>query len=110
MRGAAAVTGAIAALVLSSCVAATPEFDLIVRGGMLLDGTGVPAMRADVGVKGDRIAVIGDLTGRSATTLPLAAAAARSASAAARAFSLAVRAACCCSMRFRAAMTRFASR
>ena len=68
MRGAAAVTGAIAALVLSSCVAAPPEFDLIVRGGMLLDGTGVPAMRADVGVKGDRIAVIGDLTGRSATT------------------------------------------
>lgn len=45
-----------------------PEFDLIVRGGLVLDGTGAPAMRADVGVKGDRIAVIGDLASRSAAT------------------------------------------
>jgi N-acyl-D-aspartate/D-glutamate deacylase len=37
------------------------SFDLIIRGGRVVDGTGAPERRADVGVAGDRIAVIGDL-------------------------------------------------
>jgi N-acyl-D-aspartate/D-glutamate deacylase len=41
-----------------------PDFDLLVRGGELLDGTGAPAVRADLGIVGDRIAAIGDLTQR----------------------------------------------
>jgi len=39
------------------------DFDLIVRGGDVLDGTGAPARRVDIGVRGDRIAMIGDLGG-----------------------------------------------
>jgi N-acyl-D-amino-acid deacylase len=35
------------------------SFDLIVRDGWVLDGTGGPAFRADVGVKGDRITAVG---------------------------------------------------
>ena len=37
------------------------RFDLLVRGGEVLDGTGPPARRADVGIVGDRIAEVGDL-------------------------------------------------
>lgn len=35
--------------------------DLLVRGGTLYDGTGREGVRADVGIRGDRIAAIGDL-------------------------------------------------
>ncbi|MFL5718561.1 MAG: amidohydrolase family protein [Chloroflexota bacterium] len=38
-------------------------FDLVIRNGTLIDGSGGPARRADVGVRGDRIAAIGDLGG-----------------------------------------------
>ena len=33
----------------------------LIRGGMVYDGTGAPGVRADVGIRGDRIATIGDL-------------------------------------------------
>ena len=36
-------------------------FDLLLRGGTVIDGTGAPARRADVGVLGDRILAVGDL-------------------------------------------------
>ena len=36
--------------------------DLKLAGGRLIDGTGAPAVRADVGVTGERIAAIGDLS------------------------------------------------
>ena len=36
-------------------------FDLLLRGGTVIDGTGVAARRADVGVLGDRILAVGDL-------------------------------------------------
>ena len=42
--------------------AAQPRFDLIIRGGEVVDGTGAPARRADVAVRGDSIAEIGDLS------------------------------------------------
>jgi N-acyl-D-aspartate/D-glutamate deacylase len=35
------------------------EFDLVVRGGTFVDGTGVPRRRADVAVKDGRVAAIG---------------------------------------------------
>jgi N-acyl-D-aspartate/D-glutamate deacylase len=44
-------------------------FDVIVRGGTVLDGTGRAAVRADVGIVGAYIAKIGDLSRDSAATI-----------------------------------------
>ena len=46
-----------------------PAFDLVIRDGMVLDGSGAPPLRADVGIAGDRIAALGSLAGaeRAAT-------------------------------------------
>lgn len=41
-------------------------YDLVVRGGSIVDGSGLPAYRADVGVIGDSIAAIGNLAGEAA--------------------------------------------
>ena len=38
-----------------------PAFDVIIRGGTVYDGTGAPGRRVDVGIRGDRIAAVGDL-------------------------------------------------
>ena len=50
----------------AGCSQSGQRFDLIVRGGEVLDGTGQPARRADVGIAGDRIIEIGDLSGAAA--------------------------------------------
>jgi N-acyl-D-amino-acid deacylase len=44
-------------------------FDVILRGGSVLDGTGRPAYRADIAVAGSRIARIGNLSRDTATTV-----------------------------------------
>ena len=36
-------------------------FDVVIVGGRVVDGTGAPWVRADVGIAGDRIAAVGDL-------------------------------------------------
>jgi N-acyl-D-aspartate/D-glutamate deacylase len=38
-----------------------PRFDMLIAGAQLVDGSGAPARRADVGIKGGRIAAIGKL-------------------------------------------------
>jgi N-acyl-D-amino-acid deacylase len=43
-----------------------PEYDLIIRNGRVIDGSGRPAFAADVAIKGDRIARIGNLGGARA--------------------------------------------
>jgi N-acyl-D-amino-acid deacylase len=37
------------------------RFDLLFRGATVIDGTGAPRFEADVGVRGERIAAVGDL-------------------------------------------------
>jgi N-acyl-D-amino-acid deacylase len=64
-------TSAAAALVIGAlCVAlsgAQAGFDLVIRGGEVFDGSGAPARRVDVGIRGDNIAEIGDLAAANAT-------------------------------------------
>jgi N-acyl-D-amino-acid deacylase len=43
------------------------NFDLIVRGGTIYDGSGGPPVRADVGVRDQRIVMVGDLARAHAT-------------------------------------------
>jgi N-acyl-D-amino-acid deacylase len=45
------------------------RFDILIRGGTVLDGTGASPLRADVGVRGDRIAAIGDLSAAAGRVL-----------------------------------------
>ncbi len=44
------------------------QYDVIVRGGMVYDGSGGAPVRADVGIRGDRIESIGDLKSAKAKT------------------------------------------
>ncbi len=44
----------------------TTRFDIIIRGGSVLDGSGAAAVRADVGIVEDRIRSVGDLSEASA--------------------------------------------
>ncbi len=49
-------------LVLAGISAAqAPEYDFIIAGAHVIDGTGAPWFVGDIGIRGDRIAVIGDL-------------------------------------------------
>jgi N-acyl-D-amino-acid deacylase len=63
------VLGTLALAVRSGPIAAQQpaSFDVIVRGGSVYDGTGAPGRRADVGIRGDRIAAIGNLSSASAS-------------------------------------------
>src|SRR5258705_4665775 len=45
------------------------HFDLLVRGGSLVDGTGAPARRGDLGISNGRIAALGDVRGTADRTL-----------------------------------------
>jgi N-acyl-D-aspartate/D-glutamate deacylase len=58
----------VTAIVCALAVACStrPEFDLVIRGGDVFDGSGEPSRSADVGVKGDRITAIGNLADRRA--------------------------------------------
>jgi N-acyl-D-aspartate/D-glutamate deacylase len=40
------------------------EFDLVIRNGVVMDGTGAPGREADVAVAGARIAVVGPIAGK----------------------------------------------
>jgi N-acyl-D-amino-acid deacylase len=41
------------------------SFDLLIRNAEIVDGTGAPRFAGDIGIRGDRIERIGDLSGRS---------------------------------------------
>jgi len=46
--------------------ARAPRYDVVIRDGTVYDGSGGPAARADVGIRRDQIAAIGDLSGSTA--------------------------------------------
>jgi len=61
----AALTALVAAVV-SAQAPATQTFDLLIRNGRVLDGTGNPWYPADIGVRDGRIVAIGPLAGAQA--------------------------------------------
>ena len=46
--------------------APAPAYDIVIRGGRVLDGAGNPWVRADIGIKDGRVAKIGRITARGA--------------------------------------------
>ena len=81
MRG--VVTGVVGAVALSAACGgapeapapspaaqapATPRFDVVIANGRVVDGTGAPWFTADVGITGDRITAIGNLSKAEAAT------------------------------------------
>jgi N-acyl-D-aspartate/D-glutamate deacylase len=52
-------------LLLASCHdVAGDDYDLVIRGGTIIDGSGAPRVSGDVAVRGDRIVAVGALPGR----------------------------------------------
>ncbi len=52
---------ALTVLLLPSRLTAQEPFDLVIRQGRVLDGTGTPWYLADIGIRGDRIVAVGRL-------------------------------------------------
>jgi N-acyl-D-amino-acid deacylase len=72
MRVARVILGGV--LVLTAAGSASPAwaaeaFDVLIRGGTVYDGSGKPPRRADVALRGDRVAAVGDLAGATARTV-----------------------------------------
>ncbi|HEX9002771.1 MAG TPA: D-aminoacylase [Blastocatellia bacterium] len=61
------VVGALLFALLAGGNGQRPDFDLLIRNGRVVDGTGNPSFVADVGIRDNKIAAIGRLTNRSAT-------------------------------------------
>ena len=60
------------AALLAACADAPPPpdptpFDVLITDARVVDGTGGPSSGADIGLRGDRIAAVGDLSGHPAT-------------------------------------------
>ena len=47
-------------------------YDLIIRNGTVIDGTGNPGFKADVAINGDRIATVGDISEAAYQTIDAA--------------------------------------
>jgi len=67
LSAAVLVLGAAAAVRVAAQPSAT-RYDVIIRNGRVVDGTGSPWFRGDVGIVGDRIAAVGHLAGATAAT------------------------------------------
>jgi dihydroorotase/N-acyl-D-amino-acid deacylase len=61
------VVSASIAIAPDSMNSAAPEYDIIIRHGRVVDGSGRAGLNADVAIKNDRIARIGDLRNAKAT-------------------------------------------
>ena len=54
------------AAALATQIAHAAHYDVLLRGGRVLDGSGTPWFYADVALNGDRIAAVGKLTDATA--------------------------------------------
>ena len=61
-----ALFAALLLLLATTTQAQTDSLDIVIRGGRILDGTGNPWFRADIGIQGDQIVAVGDLSGKRA--------------------------------------------
>ena len=52
--------------VVAATVASSEEYDLVVRGGSIVDGTGAAAFDSDVGIRDGKIAAVGPGLGKGA--------------------------------------------
>jgi N-acyl-D-amino-acid deacylase len=61
VRALSLAAGALVLAAAGSGNAQGPLYDLVITGGMVIDGTGAPGRRADVGIKDGRVAAVGNL-------------------------------------------------
>ncbi len=66
MRAVAASAAPVEFSVLAASSAPSQQFDIIIRNGRVIDGSGNPWFRADVGVRAGKIAAIGNLQSATA--------------------------------------------
>jgi N-acyl-D-amino-acid deacylase len=66
-RGIARLLLPVVLLLAAACGSSTTDYDIILRGGTIYDGTGSEPVVADLAISGDRIAAIGDLSGKTAS-------------------------------------------
>ena len=45
------------------------DFDIVIKGGEIFDGTGIPSFKADIGIKDGKIVKIGNITEKGSTTI-----------------------------------------
>lgn len=69
MRRFPAILAAFVAVAAVSGSARPAAFDVLIRNGRVMDGTGNPWLRADIGINGDRIAAVGALNGATGRTV-----------------------------------------
>ena len=62
-----ALLGLVLAVCLFGC--GPPDYDLLIQGGTVFDGTGTPGVVTDLAIKGERIAAIGDVGGSAERTI-----------------------------------------
>ncbi len=66
MKSTLAIIALMTALIWSA-IGQQSEFDLLIRNGRIVDGTGNPSYMGDIGLRDSRIAAVGRLANRSAT-------------------------------------------
>ena len=57
---------ALALALVTACGGSDAHYDVLITGGTVYDGSGEEPVQADVGIIGDRVAAVGDLSGATA--------------------------------------------